>query len=94
VSNPKDLVKILLGIPIVRSALLGVVFCLDFDPFFFFFSCSLVGFFSFIYYLFIYLFITSSEALVQNESFKKLTLFNVLCNVLGPLHIGTCLAQR
>jgi len=32
----------------VGSALLSVVFCLDFDPFFFF-SCSLAGCFSFIY---------------------------------------------
>jgi hypothetical protein len=47
----------------------------------------------FLYLLFIYLFITSREVPVQNESFKKLTLFTVLCNVLGSLHIGTCLAQ-
>jgi hypothetical protein len=55
VSNPKDLVKILLGIPIVRSALLGVVFCLDLDPFFFSFLVPLLDVFPlFIIYLFIY----------------------------------------
>ncbi len=49
-------VFLLLGLPIVRSTLLGVIFCLDFNPFFFF-SCSLAGCFSFIY-LFINLFWT------------------------------------
>jgi hypothetical protein len=32
----------------VHSALLGVIICLDFDPYFFFFSCFLAGCFSFI----------------------------------------------
>jgi hypothetical protein len=38
------------------SAIWGVVFCLDFGPFFFFFSSSLAGCFSLFIYLFIYLF--------------------------------------
>jgi hypothetical protein len=46
---------LLLRLSIVRSTLLGVIFCLDISPFFFF-SCSLAGCFSFIY-LFIGLFI-------------------------------------
>jgi hypothetical protein len=43
---------LLLGLPIVCSAFWGVVFCLDFDHFFFFSTCSLVGCFSFIYLFF------------------------------------------
>jgi hypothetical protein len=51
----------------VCFVLLGVVvFCLDLDPFFFFFSCSLVGCFSFIY-LFILKGHTSSSSLCLKQ---------------------------
>jgi hypothetical protein len=42
------LIFLLLGLPIVCSALSGVVFCLDFSHSFFF-SCSIAECFSFIY---------------------------------------------
>jgi hypothetical protein len=44
-------------------ALLGVVFCLDFDPFFFSFFVTFCGVFSLFLYLFIYLGVRAKKIL-------------------------------
>jgi hypothetical protein len=71
----------------VHSALWGVVFCLDFSPFFFF-SSSLVGCVFFIY-LFIYLKIrnSSSETTYGKETQKEMQeLEFVGCQQYSPFH--------
>jgi hypothetical protein len=58
----------------VRFALSSVLFYLDFDPFFFFFSCSLAGCFS------LYLFIWAID--LSTNMKKKLKFF--VCTRMAP----------